>query len=481
MKKITAYKSLAVALSLAFATTACDPGDFDNMNISPNNPATPNTAGFLTGALRNIGTMTTEMVPALYTQQFGDVTYIEDSRYKTINFNFNGFYTGPLVTYKSIIDLNTNADTKTTAAANGSNNNQIAVARIAKAYTFMWMTDRWGDIPYSQALKGKDNFSPAYDTQQSIYTDLFKELKEAQAQFDGGTAVKGDILLGGNATRWKKFANTLRMIMALRLSKVDPAKGKTEFAAALADGPLASNADNVKYSYLAEANNEHPLYNNYITGNRKDFAVSSTFMNYLIKTNDPRIPGMADQNIVQKYVGVPYGVFPPTWKAQDVSLAATSIRQQNSPANVVTYAQVLFSQAEAAKLGWISGDAKALYESAIKASIQQWIGAAATDAVVDAFLQQPDIKYDDAKALEQIATQKWVSLFYQGNEAWAEWRRTGYPVLTPASNPLNPSGQIPHRLAYPITEQTLNKVNYDKAVATQGADTQDTRVWWDKK
>ena len=318
MKKITAYKSLAVALSLAIATTSCDPGDFGNMNLSPNNPSTPNTAAFLTGALRNIGGMTTEMVPALYTQQFGDVTYIEDSRYKTINFNFNGFYTGPLVTYKNIIDLNTNEATKTTAAANGSNNNQIAVARIAKAYTYMWMTDRWGDIPYSQALKGKDNFSPAYDTQQSIYTDLFKELKEAQAQFDGGTAVKGDILLGGNATRWKKFANTLRMIMALRLSKVDPTKGKAEFAAAMADGPLASNADNVKYGYLAEANNEHPLYNNYITNNRKDFAVSSTFMNYLIKVNDPRIPGMADQNILQKYVGVPYGVFPPTWKAQDV-------------------------------------------------------------------------------------------------------------------------------------------------------------------
>ena len=481
MKKLTIYKSIAVAVTLAITTTACDPGDFGDMNVSPNNPSTPNTAGFLTGALRNIGPMVTEMVPALYTQQFGDITYIEDSRYKTINFSFNNFYTGPLNAYQSIIDLNTNADTKTTAAANGSNNNQIAVARIAKAFTYMWMTDRWGDIPYSQALKGKENFSPAYDTQQSIYNDLFKELKEAQAQFDGGLAVKGDILLNGNATRWKKFANSLRMIMALRLSKVDPAKGKTEFAAALADGVLASNADNVKYTYLAELNNEHPLYNNYITVNRKDFAVSNTFLDYLLKNNDPRIPGIADPNISQKFVGVPYGVFPPTWKAQDVSLAASAIRQQNSPANVVTYAQILFSQAEAVKLGWITGDAKALYESAIKASIQQWIGAAGTDAVVAGYLAQPDVAYNDAKALEQIGTQKWVALFYQGNEAWAEWRRTGFPVLKPASNPLNPSGQIPRRLAYPITELTLNEVNYKKAIATQGADTQDTRVWWDKK
>lgn len=96
----------------------------------------------------------------------------------------------------------------------------------------------------------------------------------------------GDILLSGNVARWKKFANSLRAIAALRLSKVDPAKGKTEFAATVADGLLASNADNVKYGYLSEANNEHPLYNNYITTNRKDFAVSSTFVDYLTKVND---------------------------------------------------------------------------------------------------------------------------------------------------------------------------------------------------
>lgn len=481
MKKISIYKSIALAAVLGIATTACDPGEFGEMNVNPNNPSTPNTAGFLTGALRNIGVMTTDIVPALYTQQFGDVTYIEESRYKTIFFSYNAYYTGPLNAYKTIIDLNTNADTKTTAAANGSNNNQIAVSRIAKAYTYLWLTDRWGDIPYSEALKGKEDFAPAFDSQQSIYTDLFKELKEAQAQFDGGKAVVGDILLAGNAARWKKFANSLRMIMALRLSKVDPAKGKAEFVSAMADGALASNADNVKYTYLAEANNEHPLYNNYITGNRKDYALSDVFVDFLVKTNDPRISAMADKNINLKYAGVPYGVFPAASKAQDVSLAATSMRLQNSPANVLTYAQVLFSQAEAAKLGWITGDAKALYEAAVTASLQQWLGSAATATVVSDFLKQDGIKYVDATALEQIAIQKWVALFYQGNEAWAEWRRTGFPVLKAAAKPLNTSGLIPRRMAYVVTEGTLNKVNYDKVVATQGADTQETRMWWDKK
>ncbi|MDZ7900552.1 MAG: SusD/RagB family nutrient-binding outer membrane lipoprotein [Arcicella sp.] len=268
--------------------------------------------------------------------------------------------------------------------------------------------------------------------------------------------------------------------MALRLSKVDPTKGKAEFLAAMADGGITSNADNVTYKYLAEANNEHPLYSNYITNNRKDFAVSDVMINYLVKTNDPRISAIADKNQNLKYAGIPYGVFPGASKAQDVSLAATSMRLQNSAANVLTYAQVLFSQAEAAKLGWITGNAKSLYEAAITASMQQWLGAAATPTAIADFLKQ-DVAYTEAKALELIATQKWVALFYQGNEAWAEWRRTGFPALTPAAKPLNESGQIPRRMAYVVTEKTLNKVNYDAVVAKQGADTQDTRMWWDKK
>lgn len=481
MKRSNKYKIFALAAGLSISAVGCNPDNFGDMNINPNSPATPNTASILTGALRNVGLMTTDIVPALYTQQFGDVTYIEESRYKTINFNYNGWYTGPLIAYKTIIDLNTSATTKVASSANGSNANQIAVARIMKAYTFMWLTDRWGDIPYSQTLQGKDNFSPAFDTQQSIYTDLFKELKEAQAQFDGGKTVVGDIIFSGSVARWKKFANSLRMVMALRLSKVDASKGKAEFTAALADGVLASNAENIKYSYLSESNNEHPLYNNYIVTNRKDYALSDVFVNNLLKTNDPRVDGMAEKNISGLYVGVPYGVFPAASKAQSVSLAAPAIRQQNSSANVLTYAQILFSQAEAAQLGWITGDVKALYEAAIKASLQQWLGAAATDAVVANYLTQTAVAFNASKALEQIGTQKWVALFYQGNEAWAEWRRTGYPVLQPAAKPLNASGQIPRRMAYPVTEANLNKVNYEKVIATQGADTQDTRVWWDKK
>lgn len=486
MKNILNKLKIGSFALLLTAVSCKDLTEFGDINTSPNSPSQPTTSSLLTGALSSytfgIGATSgsgNAMAPNMYVQHFGDITYIEESRYKTVFWNYTGFYTGTLNNLSTIIKLNTDDATKVTSAANGSNANQIAIARILKAYMFLHITDRWGDIPYSQALKGKDNFTPGFDKQQDIYTDLFKELKEAAAQFDGGATVKGDILLSGDAAKWKKFAASTRAIMAMRLSKIDPAKGKAELVSALADGVLTSNADNITYKYLKDVNYENPLYNNYITTNRKDFALSSTFVNYLKKVSDPRLPAYGDKTIVDTFRGVPYGVFPPTWKAQDVSLAATSVRPQDGSVNIITYAQMLFTQAEAIKLGWITGDAKKMYEDAIKASMEQWGTYTATSFAT--YIAKPEVAYTDAKALEYIGTQKWIALFYQGYEAWAEWRRTGYPVLTPAPQPLNTSGQIPRRMGYPTTETTLNKVNYDAVIGRQGADNQDTRVWWDKK
>jgi len=480
------FLSTVLATSLLVLGAGCS--EFGDMNVNPNSPSTPSTAALFTGAIRTVGNMNGQVgpgsfngTPTIYVQHLADVTYVEESRYKTVNFSYNGLYSGPLNNLNQIITLNTNADTKAATAAQGSNANQIAIARILKAYIFQWITDRWGDVPYSQALKGNENFSPAFDKQQDIYNDLFKEWKEAAAQFDNGPTVQGDILFNGNVARWKKFANSLRLNAALRLSKVDPAKGKLEFNAALADGVFTSNADNVRYSFLAETNNENPLYNNYITTNRKDFALSDTYVNYLLKVSDPRLPYQADKNIQGAYRGVPYGAFPSQGKAQDFSLVATSFRQQNSPVNILTYAQILFAQAEAAKLGWTTGAAQTLYESAVKASLQQWMGAGYADAAYATYIAQPDVAYTETRAIEQISTQRWIHLFFQGTEAWSEWRRTGFPVLKPAASTLNGGTDIPRRLGYPVTEVTLNKTNYDAVVARQGADTPYTRVWWDKK
>lgn len=483
MKKIW-FKAAVASLALV---TVIGCNDFGDMNVNPNNPSVPNAASLLSGAERNIGAINGQVgpggnnsTPALYVQHLSDVTYIEDSRYKTINFNYGGLYTGPLNSLQQIIKLNTDEETKTAAAAFGSNANQIATARILKAYFFQWITDRWGDVPYSEALKGQEDFSPAFDKQQDIYTDLFKEWKEAAAQFDNGPTVQGEILLNGNVARWKKFANSLRMVAALRISQADAVKGAAEFKSAMADGVFTSNADNVQFKYLSDLNNENPLYNNYQTTNRKDFAVSSTFVDYLKKVSDPRLPFIASKNLLGEYRGVPYGVFPITWKVQDISLVAPTLSAQTAPINILTYAQILFAKAEAAHRGWITEDAKTLYEAAVKASLQQWMGTAYTDDAYKAYIAQPDVAYTAANALERIGTQRWIALFFQGTEAWNSWRRIGFPKLTPAPTTLNGGTAIPVRTAYPTTEFTLNKDNYTAVVARQGKDDQYTPVWWDK-
>lgn len=478
------YWSLSVIIVLLL-TLASGCSDFGDVNTNPNNPSTPSTAALLTGALRNVGTINAQVgpgganiVPAMYVQQLGDVIYIEDSKYKTINFNYNNWYAGPLINLQHIIELNTDEKTRVNASTFGSNANQIAAARILKAYFFQWITDRWGDIPYSEALKGDADFTPAFDKQEAIYTDLFKEWKEASAQFDGGKAIQGDILLSGNATKWKKFANSLRLIAALRLSKIKPEMGKKEFQSALEDGVLASAADNVQYKFLPESTNENPVYANYVVSNRKDYALSDVFVNYLKKTSDPRLPYLAAKNISGEYVGVPYAVGGA--KAQDLSLIGPVLSQQNSAVNVITYAQVLFAQAEAAASGWTNGNAKALYESAIEASLQQWMGSDYTESALKTYLAQPDVAYSANAAIERIGTQRWIALFFQGTEAWSEWRRTGFPVLKPATNTLNGGTEIPRRLPYPVTENNINHDNYQAVLSSQGKDDHYTRVWWDK-
>lgn len=472
-----------IALALHVFISGC--GEFGDININPNNPSSPNTAGLLTDALRNVGTINSQVgpgganiVPAMYVQQFGDVIYIEDSKYKTVNFNYNGWYAGPLINLQRIIELNTDEKTKTNASSFGSNANQIAIARILKAYFFQWITDRWGDIPYSEALKGDSDFTPAFDKQEMVYADLFKEWKEATAQFDDGQTIQGDILLNGNTAKWKKFANSLRLIAALRLSKIKPDLGKKEFQAALNDGLITSAVDNVQYKFLPESNNENPLYANYVVSNRKDYALSDVFVNFLKKTSDPRLPFLAAKNISGEYVGVPYAVGGA--KAQDLSLASSLLSQQNSPVNILTYAQVLLAQAEAAALGWTNGDPKALYESAVEASLQQWMGSSYSENALKSYLAQPEVTYATNLAIERISTQRWIALFFQGTEAWSEWRRTGFPVLKPAATTLNGGTEIPRRLAYPVTENTLNHENYEAVVKSQGKDDHYTRVWWDK-
>ena len=484
MKRNIFNKIVGIALA-SVMLASCDPGDFEDMNVDPNKSSSARPSTLLTGAIRSIPDAVNNSTLQLYSQHLSQKQYTEESRYSIVNHSFNFFYTDPLANLQEIIKMNTDAATKSSAEIDGSNNNQIAVAKILKSYYFLQIADRWGSAPYSDALKGNANFKPKYDSQQEIYNALFTELKDASTLIDqGGVAVKGDQMLGGNMAKWKKFGNSLRLIMALRLSNVDATKASAEFAAALAGGVITTNADNVMYTHLAEQTNDNPWEDAFET--RLDWTVSDRLVNYMKPLADPRLAVYADPaKSKNDFVGMPYGLSQAVAggiKNDDVSFLGAKMRAQNSPTYVVTAAQVLFTLAEGAKRGYVAGgDAQAAiyYNDAIKASWEQY---GVYDAAAYAtFIAQAGVAYNPATGIEQIINQKWVAQFMNGLEAWSDWRRTGFPafVVAPADN-LNPTGAIPVRQGYPTTERDLNKANYDAAVTGQGADDLNTRVWWDK-
>ncbi|MDN5203429.1 SusD/RagB family nutrient-binding outer membrane lipoprotein [Fulvivirgaceae bacterium BMA10] len=488
MKKLIKYIWLAI---LAMGIVCCDPGDFDSdITTNPNATTVPITSNLLTNALRGIPGTITATQGQLYVQYLANSQYTSADTYQTINFSYNGWYSGMLQDLETVIDLNTDEETKQIASANGSNANQIAVAKILQSFIYLHMTDRWGDIPYSEALRNDEGIlAPAFDTQQAVYNGIFSTLADAVNMMDGGAGVSGDILFGGDMDMWKKFANTARLVAALRLSNVDPSKGNSEFNAAISAGVIAAdNSENISYTHLEEANNENPWFSRFRT--RRDYTVANTLVDYMQSTAnggtmdvamDPRLPVFADateSSNFTEYVGMTYGVSEAVAGSidnSDVSFLGAAMRAQGAPTYIFTSAQVLFSMAEAVKLGWISGSAEQYYNDAIQASLNQY-GVGSEYAT---FITNSEVAYDDARALEQIGNQKWVALFLNGYEAWAEWRRTGYPNLTPAIAAQNESGQIPVREGYPTTEPNLNADNYAAVVARQGEDDLDTRIWWD--
>ena len=371
-----------------------------------------------------------------------------------------GFYAGPLEDAQRMI-------VKGVAAGIP---NWEAVGRIMKSYLFSVMTDAMGDIPYTDAFKGDTLQAPKYDSQQAIYTALFADLTKASGQIDptGIGFTKGDIMYGGNMTKWRKFANSLRLRLAMHLANVDPATAQSEAQAAVTTGVFAGNVDNAQLLYLTGAPNQNPIYND--ARGRDDYGMSKTFVDSLKSWNDPRLPVFAQLNkdtIVanRTYRGLPNGL---NDGAGDplflISRYGAFWRETpNAPLALLTYSEVLFLEAEAAARGWIGLSADSLYTAAIQASMQQY---GISDSATNAYLADTvRVRYNSTTGLTQIAYQKWVSLFMQGMEAWTEVRRTQVPTLVPGPNAV--LSKIPERLPYADNEQVLNKANVDAAVAAQ--------------
>lgn len=467
--------------------------DFEKINTNPNQPVKVPTAYLLTQAQRNTMAQQQFFTTNLYAQLFAETQYTTTSRYVTEELAFDGYYTGPLADLQNIIKLNTAEATKGTAEvlSSGSNNNQLAVARILKAYNFQIVTDQWGDIPYTEALKGSDDYLPAYTSQDEIYADLVKELKEASAQINvDEPGVGGDVIYGGDMVLWKKFANALLLRVGIRMSEANPQLARQTISDALAAGVFEDNEDNALFTYLSESTNANAIYTHFNVDNRTDYAISNVLVDFLKVRNDPRLEVYANptENSVAggnpEYVGELYGVSEAT--AGSTTNASISFlgdfwkERPDAAITIMTYSEVMFIKAEAAQRGWITGDAETLYNQAVRASMEYY--GITSDADVDAYLSQASVKYNATNWKQLVGEQKWISLYAVGHEPWSEWRRLGFPRLNPAPNAENNRG-IPLRRTYDSREYTLNKTNVNTAVARQAAESilhMSDPVWWDK-
>lgn len=384
-------------------------------------------------------------------------------------------------------------------ADNPALSNHNAAARIWRVWLFHRLTDLWGEIPYSDALQGMTdlNYTPFYDTQETIYRSMLSELQSAAAQLDANASFFGssvDLLCRGDVMAWRKFANSLRLRLATRIRDRLPAEYAAQMLDLSSQPLISSNAENILFPYSYEKKN--PVYEAMFTGQAVIQNNPSKFLvDLLVSSNDPRLPILlqkAPMSIlpwIPPYNGVPnlLTTSDPAWSNYnlddnwgDISRIGKWFLRDETPGILISYPEVCFLQAEAALNGAWAGSAQTFYEEGTAAAIRLYDVPGDTSYYVPESEIQTYINSLPAADLQQIITQKWILFAYDNAyEAWAEYRRTSYPRFTRYDGSFLGNNDIPARLTYPNAENTLNNEHYNEAVGRQGADHAYTKVWWD--
>lgn len=470
-------KRIAYITLFALTLTSCS-DTLDDINENPNATETPLAPYLLTGTLKQSadlywGSENNFNSSLLFVQHWAKIQYTEPDRYDVSNTSFTSLWNTGYATL--ITDLNTILN----FPADQTNSNYKGIALTLRSWTFLLLTDAYGSIPYKEAGQ---KVTPAYNTQKEVYTGLLEDLKQAQSLLNtaNGT-VTGDLAYKGDISKWKKLVNSLRLRIALRISDREPVLAKQTAIDATSDaaGVLSSNSDTFKFTYTSSPQ-QNPASAWFET--RDDFRISKTLVDKLNELADPRLPVYAQlpsDATVGKYVGGANGLSNSDANSQGfakTSKPGTYFLTSSSPAVIASYSETLFNLAEAVARGYISGNAEQLYNDAITASFNQF--GITNAATIAAYLNQAVVKYDASNYAKSIGTQKWIAFYGQGLDAFTEWRRLDYPVLT-AGPATVLDGKLPSRFFYPGTEQSLNGASYQAAIAVQGKDLLTTKLWFD--
>lgn len=480
MKKL-AYILLS---TMIFTAVSCDK-DFEDINTNPNAPKEVEPALLLRQVIYDYGEeMSYEGFVAgnLLGQQFTMIDFNLFDRHSLSDPQLGG-NPWPVI-YTNLRDnqiiLNQAQTNSVLAVYEGP-------ALVLKAYMSAALTDIYGDIPYSEALKGLDgNSTPAYDTQEDIYTatngildNLDKGIAAIQA-YTGTSTLEGDILFNGDLDAWVTFAQSLKIKYLMRVS--DKMDVSTQLQAIYAANDfIAGNSQNAIFNFT----NGRP--NNFRMANLRDgdfnlYVMSQTMQEILNRYQDPRIDVLfrpfGNAPTGTEFQGLLNGpdASQTSISVADYSLAGTIFRDHTGDldANFMTAWETHFLLAEAAQRGLIGGNAQTHYETAVQLAFDYWQTPLPTSYLTT---DSATFGANGADPLEQIITQKWIANVINGYEGWIEYRRTGFPKLKEISASLN-NNLIPVRMPYPTDEAALNTINYNNATSTN-SNSVNAKVWWD--
>lgn len=476
-KKAMNIRSLLIyaVLPLTALTIASCDDELSDINSNPNATENPQPAYLLSAAEYHaanwyMGSDLNYDATLLWVQHWAKIQYTEADCYNVSNSDFATVWDDA---YATII-----ADLNAIISSSQSNANERAVATIWRSWTFYQLTTLYGDVPYTEYGK---SVTPAYDTQEIVLKGLLNELDSAANNISSNNGtVSGDLIYSGDLSRWKQLAQSLRLRIALVLADREPDLARSVISRLYSDPSqlIASNSDNAQFVFTSS-----PQWNPWANAfsARDDQRVSKTIIDKLKELSDPRLPIYAqlpEDSTVGDYEGGGNCLSADQANSQGfnkLSRPGTYFLRDDAPAVFFTFAEVNFIFAEAAARGIISADAAAYYDAGVKASLEQF----GVDADYSQYVAQASVAYDATRWAELIGWQKWISLYGQAPDAFTDWRRLGYPALKPGPSSVLDNGQMPRRLFYPNTEQSLNGANYRAAVAHQGADELTTRLWFD--
>lgn len=477
MRTSRQYLRMLLFFAVIIPIASCEK-DFDEINRDPNAITEVPSDYLLPGAVFSITSNENAFMENLsyassWVQQISCAYWPSNGSYsyeKARGYLWDNLYSGPLKDLRTMYEL----------ASAENNESQMAVSLILSSYAYALLTDCYGPIPYTEALRAEEGINkPKYDDQRSVYIALIDSLRSAAVLLRGKTNISirdgYDVLYSGNARKWYKFANSLQLKLLMRISMKEDMSGEIS---ALINNPetefILSNSDNARFIYPGTApKNYNPFYSN-LSAEATDggYRLCNTLADFMNANDDPRRSVFAIANDDGEYVGLAAGQ---GISSNDIEVYARINPlwgKKDRPGTLMASSDVLFLLAEASQRGIISQNASALYNNAIRANFEE-LGL--SDADYANYILQTGVSYNNT--LQRIIEQKWVTLFTRGMEAWAEQRRTGYPALIPVAG--GAVNIIPWRFQYPISEGQSNSGNLGAAIVTlPNGDALDSKIWW---